>query len=510
MNNSQRQIKIASILSYIYMALQIVVSILTTPFIINQIGDSEYGVYKIMGSFVSYMTLLNFGFGSSAVRYLAEYRIKKEKKKEKEFLSFIYMANIIISVVIAIIGIFIMYCIPKIFSNSMTAEEQRLSVILFGILLFNIIMSVHADKYIAIINAYEKFIFIKLFDIIRTIFKIILIFSILSVSKSAITLTLIDFALNLMIMLLNSSYCRKRLKIKPEFNKRIWKNIDWKYYKEFLFYTSGIFINMIVNQLLWNVDSVVIGIRMSPADSAIYAVGTTFSSAFFNASLVITNMLLPKVVSMITEGAGKEELTIFSVKIARMQAYIIMYIYIAFLVFGKGFVYLWMGKGYEKAWTTAAYVMTATLFSSFFITVQVILKALKRQSFYNGVHLILFLCNAVCTYYAVGSWGIEGAAVMTLATYFFGYVFIMYPYYHRKIGINVWFVLKGLFINCIPCAVLIGLVSYVICRNIPVSWSMFIVEAVVYSAVYVIVMFFASMNRYEKGIILDFVRRMKK
>lgn len=261
MNNSQRQIKIASILSYIYMALQIVVSILTTPFIINQIGDSQYGIYKIMGSFVSYMTLLNFGFGSSAVRYLAEYRIKEEKAKENEFLSFIYMTNIVISFVIAIIGIVILCYIPKIFSNSMTIEEQHLAVILFGILLFNIIISVHADKYIAIINAYEKFVFIKLFDIIRTIFKIILIFSILSVSKSAITLTLIDFFLNLIIMFLNRSYCRKKLKIKPKVNKGIWKVIDWKYYREFLLYTGGIFINMIVNQLLWNVDSVVIGIR---------------------------------------------------------------------------------------------------------------------------------------------------------------------------------------------------------------------------------------------------------
>ena len=106
MNANEKEIKIASILSYIYMALQILVSILTTPFIISQIGDSQYGVYKIMGSFVSYMTLLNFGFGSSAVRYLAEYRIKKEKKKEKEFLSFIYMANIVISFVIAVIGVF--------------------------------------------------------------------------------------------------------------------------------------------------------------------------------------------------------------------------------------------------------------------------------------------------------------------------------------------------------------------------------------------------------------------
>ena len=81
--DSKKQIKTASLLSYITMILQIFTSVLTTPYIVNRIGDANYGVYKVIASFVAYMTVLNFGLGTAALRYLSEYRIKKEKEKEK-------------------------------------------------------------------------------------------------------------------------------------------------------------------------------------------------------------------------------------------------------------------------------------------------------------------------------------------------------------------------------------------------------------------------------------------
>lgn len=506
--DSKKQIKTASLLSYSTMILQIFTSVLTTPYIVNRIGDANYGVYKVIASFVAYMTVLNFGLGTAALRYLSEYRIKKEKEKEKRLLCFVNKMNFIISGVVLILGVMLFALIPKIFGKSMSENEVVLAQRLFVILLVNIVVSIFTDKYVGIINAYEEFIFVKMLDVLRCISKIVLIFSVLYFVQSAVALTLIDLVLNLIIMISDKVYCIRNIGIELNGKYKFGKS-DLKEYSDFLVYAMGIFTTMIINQLLWNVDSVVIGMRLGPVQSAIYAVGTTFSSSFFNASIIITNMLLPKVVRMQESGADENEYTKFTTKVARIQAYIIFYMYIAFIVYGKEFIYLWMGENYGNAWSTALLVMSGTLFSSFVITVQVILRARKKQAVYNWVHLIIFSLNAIFTYYAVGYLGINGAALMTFFTYLFGYVFIMYPYYCKIIKVNIPKVFWGLIKGIVPAGIFIGILSYVICMLLPVSWFSLIIGILIYTLLYVVIMYFI-MNQYERDTIKDVINRLKK
>lgn len=493
--NRKRQITFGTLLSYFTMFMQIIMSIVTTPFIVNKIGDSPYGVYKIVASFVAYMSVLNFGLGTAGIRYISEYRITNQREKQYQLIGFINTVNYIISLIIVLTGIAIYYYIPMLFSNSMTYNEILLSRRLFVVLIICVLLSMYTDKYSGIISAYEQFAFIKMIGAIRPIIKIILIFSVLSISSNAIFLAIIDLALNLIILVVEKTFCLRKLDVekgKLVFNRNILRE-----YKEFLLYALGIFISMIINQLLWNVDSVLIGVRLGAKESAIYAVGTTFSSAFFSASIVISNMLLPKVVRMQETSASDNEYTIFTAKIARIQAFIIFYMYIAFLIYGKEFIYLWMGKNYEDAWTTAFLVMTGTIFSSLVISVQVILRAQKRQTVYNTVHLIIFLLNAVLTYFAIGIWGINGAALMTFFTYFFGYCFVIYPYYYKYVKINVFYVLKEIILKIVPVSVLICVAMLLINKIMSGSWLIFVIKAVIYTIIYFIGMYFV-MNEEER------------
>lgn len=504
--NSKKQVTLGSILSYFGMFIQIFMSIITTPFIVRHIGDASYGVYKIIASFVAYLTVLNFGFGTAGIRYLSEYRITNQKDKEQQLLGFIHVMNIIAACVILAIGYCIYYTMPMIFGNSMSNSEIILARQLFIILIINIIVSVFTDKYSGVINAYEHFVFIKFIDVFRSVLKIILIFLILSVSSNAIFLTIIDLCLNIVIWISEKCYCGKYLDVKMN---SFSLNIQlFHEYKEFLLYASGIFVSMIINQLLWNVDSVIIGMRLGAVESAVYAVGTTFSSAFFSASIIVTNMLLPKVVRMVEEGATGSEYTKFTTKVARVQAFIILYMYVAFVVYGKEFISLWMGEGYGEAWTTAILVMSGTLFSSFVITVQVILRALKKQKVYNTVHLIIFTLNAILTYYAVVIWGINGAAFMTFLTYFIGYFFIMYPYYQKVIKVNIFKVFQGLLLDIIPMSIVVGIIAWLVNKNTKQSWLLFLLEAVGYTVLYIFGAYIV-MNDDEKRVIIKFLKKNK-
>ena len=84
------QLKTGAFLSYVVLALNNLVGLLYTPFMLRMMGKSEYGLYSIAASIVAYLTVLDLGFGNAIVRYTAKYRVKKKEEQYRMFGMFFY------------------------------------------------------------------------------------------------------------------------------------------------------------------------------------------------------------------------------------------------------------------------------------------------------------------------------------------------------------------------------------------------------------------------------------
>jgi O-antigen/teichoic acid export membrane protein len=49
-----------------------------TPFIVHELGASEYGLWVLVASFVAYGDLLDLGVGTAVTKYVAEHRTRGE------------------------------------------------------------------------------------------------------------------------------------------------------------------------------------------------------------------------------------------------------------------------------------------------------------------------------------------------------------------------------------------------------------------------------------------------
>ncbi|MGB4370021.1 MAG: hypothetical protein WBI74_12380, partial [Caldicoprobacterales bacterium] len=58
------QLKSGVVLSYVSMILGFIIQIVYTPIMLRLLGQTEYGLYNLVASVVSYLGLLSFGFGS--------------------------------------------------------------------------------------------------------------------------------------------------------------------------------------------------------------------------------------------------------------------------------------------------------------------------------------------------------------------------------------------------------------------------------------------------------------
>mgnify|MGYP003613230898 CR=1 FL=1 len=78
------QVKTGIILSYVIIGLSNLTGLLLTPYMLRSLGKSEYGLYSLIGAFVGYLSVLDFGLGNAIVRYVAKYRAEGDKKGEEK------------------------------------------------------------------------------------------------------------------------------------------------------------------------------------------------------------------------------------------------------------------------------------------------------------------------------------------------------------------------------------------------------------------------------------------
>ena len=80
-----KELKAGAIFSYLLIIANTLYALIFTPFLISALGDGEYGVYKIIGSLTSSITILDLGIGSTMLRYIAKFRAEKDEKNLSNF-----------------------------------------------------------------------------------------------------------------------------------------------------------------------------------------------------------------------------------------------------------------------------------------------------------------------------------------------------------------------------------------------------------------------------------------
>lgn len=111
------QLRAGIVLSYATQAVQILSGLLYTPIMLRLLGQSEYGLYQLVQSVVSYLGLLNFGFSSAYIRYYARYRACDDREGIARLNGMFMTIFLVITAVCLICGGVMLCNVQGIFGN---------------------------------------------------------------------------------------------------------------------------------------------------------------------------------------------------------------------------------------------------------------------------------------------------------------------------------------------------------------------------------------------------------
>ena len=495
------QLKAGAFLSYVSIGLNNIIGLTYTPFMLRMMGQSEYGLYSLVASVIAYLTVLDLGFANAVVRYTAKFRAEGKVKEQYELFGMFFLLYIGISLLALLIG-GILYChIDSMFGGTMSDSELHKIRIMMLLMLFNLAFTFPMSIWGSIITAYEDFVFQKLVNIVRIILNPIVMVIMLLMGYRAIGMVVVLTVFNVLTLLINWWYCRKKLQVKVLFSR-----FQWGFFQEVAVYSSWIFLNAIMDRIYWSTGQFVLGMFQGAAVVAIYAVAIQLEGIYMGFSTAISGVFLPKVTAMVARNKSEKEISDLFIRTGRIQYIIMAFILSGFILFGKQFILLWAGTIYEEAYYIALCFfipLTVPLIQNLGIT---ILQARNQMKFRSSLYVVIALCSLGISIPLAKLYGGIGCAVGTALALTAGQIVAMNIYYHKRIHIDIPLFWKEI-IKMSAMPMLLGGIVYGVLSvyELNTVWKL-VAGIVCYGLVYIPLYWFTGLNDYERNLFMTPVK----
>ncbi len=498
------QKKAGVLLSYGQTVLSTVISLIYTPVMLRLLGTSEYGLYTLVNGFISNLSLMSFGLGSAYVRYYARAKVQDGEEGVGRINGMFMVIFLCISVLSLLVGGVLVANVHNIFGAKLTAQEVETARVLMALLVVNIACSFPCSVFSSYITANERFFFQRVINMIRTVLNPIVMLPLMLMGLGSVSLVVVTLVLSVVTDTFNIWYSFKKLRMRVTFG-----HFDFALLREMGGFSFFIFLNMIIDQINWTVDTTLLGIISGTAATAIYGVGAQVNNYYKTLSTSISGVFTPQINRIVAEGQGDEKLTGLFTRVGRIQFMLLMLVLTGFIFVGEPFIEAWGGGEYEGAYPIALMLMvpvTLPLIQNLGIEIQ---RAKNMHQFRSKVYFFMALGNVLVSIPLGMRYGGLGCALGTAISLLVGNGLVMNWYYQTHIGLDMKYFFSSI-LSILPAMippVVMGLVA-VRCFSFA-GYSGVLCFAVPYTAVYALSVYALAMNAGEKELVRGLLRKLR-
>lgn len=493
--------KKGALLGYVTIFINIVTGLLYTPWMIKQIGVSDYGLYTLISTFISYF-LLDFGLGSAVSRFVSRYKEEGRFDKISELLGVVVKVFAIIDLIVFTLLFCCYFFISDIFTSFTPEEIEKFKVIyciagLFSILTFPF-------SYLnGILIAYERFVCLKTCDLACRVLIVLLVVICLLNGYGLYALVFVNSVVGLIFVVYKLIYLNKNVHIR----------IDFSYFNKSLLislfkFSSWMFIIAISSRLMYNIIPTLLGRYCSAAEVAKFSIAMMIEAYLYTFAGAINGLFLPRVMRITLHEHDGRELTKLMVKVGRIQLIVVGAIITGFLIMGDLFINLWLGQGFEISYWVTLCLIAPGIVSLIEEIGNTALIATNKMKIRAYIYIISAAISIIAGYFLIPSLGALGAGIAVNISLVFCHIIAMNILYYKKLHIDIRRFLEATLLKFLPVLVISTLIVYTINIFVKfVGWSGLIIEVAIFGIIYVPLLWFIYLNKEEKSLLIGILHK---
>jgi len=401
-------------------AVRIVISFLFVPYITSVLGDARYGVWVIVFQTINYFNLLDLGLEKALVRFLSKHLAKADFLRINRTLNTTFGLYLIIGSII-IAGAWLtatfLFDYFKIGDPAMAAEGKSVLIIIglfsgFRFYLLPFTASLVGFQRSDISNGLHM-----IEEIVRAGVLIWLLLEGRGMVSLALAILLISVGRQLIAIIV-----AKRLF--PQMSLGL-SHFDKPTARELYTYSRITFGITVAWLIIFNTDSILLGLLSSAALAGVYAPGAQLLLHLRNAVNVVATPLSAAVSQFEAEGNWEAVQRLY-LRGLRYTSYLSFFMAVGVILYARPFVALWLAPEFAGA----AEVMRILAVSSAFFIPQIIGNAVLFAVDKHGLLLKVLILEAaakiVLSLILIKPYGIVGMAIAAAAPQLLLYVSV-YP-----------------------------------------------------------------------------------
>lgn len=492
------QIKMGAIFSYFAMAINIIVGLVYTPWMVRTIGQANYGLYTLSLSLIS-IFMLDFGLSSAVSRFVSKYRAEGDQASVNRILGVVFKLYFAIDALIICILTGLFFFLDKIYVKLTPEELETFRILYVMVAGFNI-LSFPMTPLNGILNAYEKFAQLKLCDVFHKLFTVVLVVIALSFRGNVLVVVAANIVSGLATWIAKLIVVCTKVPLRLDF-----RSGGRDLYKTLFGFTVWTTIISVMQRFTHSFAPSVLGITSSSIEIALYSPAVVIEGYFYTLATAVNGLFLPRIARFI---ANKEEDKILDlmIRVGRYQITVLGLVFVGFICVGKDFMTLWMGPDYVKSYYCTMIIILPSLIgcSQQIANTTVIAKNLIRyQAKFMVISGILGLVISYVLSIFLGAIGVcIGTAVAALANTIY-----MIGIYKNKAGIYMPRFYKSCWLRAVPCYLLTAAAGLFLASVIPVSgWLGLLIKAACVTVIYLAAMFLLYLPKGDRNDLLKTLR----
>ena len=493
MIDGKKQIKIGAILSYVAIIFNIIMGLVYTPWMIAQVGKEQYGLYTLATSLITFF-VMDFGLSAATARYVAKYKAEENQQQVNNFLGAIYKIYIVIDLILFVFLTIVFIFLESIYVELTPTELSQFKVVFLIAAAFTLV-DLPFITLNGILTAYEKFIQLKLADLL---YKIVLVgltvgglllgwglYALVSVYALSGILTIIYK----LVVIKATTPVKVNLKYK-----------DKKLSKEIVIFSLWVAISALAQRLIFVITPSILGIVASSTAIAVFGIVTLVESYSYTVTTAINGMFMPKISKIYLDDKPQEKLMPLMVKVGKFQFAVNGLIIVGFAILGSSFINLWLSgdSTFKDAyWGILLVIIPGLFFNSLQVanTALTVAGKVKEQALYSIAYGVL---NVVLSFILASKFGVLGACVSIFVAYMARAV--IYHIMHKRIlKLNIWYFIKQCYFRMAPSIVITLALGFVMNYFIPdAGWIRFLIKGIIVVAIYLASTLFLCFNKIER------------
>lgn len=500
MNDNTKQIKWGAIISYLMIAVNIVLGLIYTPWILRKIGSSHYGLYTISSS-ITALFLMDFGMSAAVTRFISNYRATYEEEKINAVVRMTVKFFLLCCAFSAVLLSIVFFNMEAIYGNLEPTELKTLKDV-FLVTAFFVVVCFPVNICNGILNAFEKFAELKSLDVFNKLGAVFVTMIALSLNGGILSLVTITGGFNLVTFFLKIWVVRKKTSVRWQRSESKGAQIRLK---EIFAFSAWSTVNGISKQMIFNLIPSILAIVANTLSVTLYGFANVIEGYVYMITQAINGLFMPQVSRILIGETDAKKTLPLMIRVGRLNQAVVSLLIMGFILIGREFIHLWVGAEYDQLYVCILFlIIPYFLFASQQIANTSIL-VLGHIKYSTVINLITGVLNLIVSYCVCQKYGVIGVCA-TIGIVFFVRIVLLNILYVRKLKLDVFAFFKACHLKMLPSFAVSYFCSALILHYLPEAggWMALAFKGLIVVVVYAIVMWFIGLNAEEKKTLCSF------